>query len=88
MYLYLVKRTDDCGYDEYDGVVLRAKTKDRALEMATRRAETRSDLFPRLAQYEGFAVDGSNLTVACIGKAYRQHEDEDEGEVLSDFNAG
>lgn len=88
MYLYLVKRTDDCDYDEYDGVVLRAETWDRALELATRRIETRSDLFPIRPYYEGFAADGSNLTVVCIGKALRQHEDEGEGEVLSDFNAG
>lgn len=84
MYLYLVKRTDGCGYDEYDGVVLRAKTKDRALEIATRPCS----VFPEDASYEGFRLDGSNLTVTCIGKALRQHKDEGEGEVLASYNAG
>lgn len=80
MYLYLVKRVDDADYDEYDGAVLRAKTKDRALEIAT---GMNSDDMPR---YEGFRRDGSNLTVACIGAADARNEYE--GEVLSSFNAG
>ena len=88
MYLYLVKRTDDCGYDEYDGVVLRAETKDRAFAMATRKTEVCPDLFPNRPHYEGFALDGSNLTVECIGKAFEWPGHDREGEVLADFNAG
>ena len=84
MYLYLVKRTDWVNYVECGSVVIRAETKDRAFEIAT---NADSD-FPHRAFYQGFKLDGSNLTVTCIGKALRQHKDEGEGEVLASFNAG
>ena len=35
MKLYLVKRTDATNYDEYDGLVVRAESTERAARIAT-----------------------------------------------------
>lgn len=87
MYLFLVKRTEIADYDEYDGVILRAKTKERAFELATRPCDVCPCKCPCGAAYIGFRLDGSNLSIACIGKA-NPYMKSPEGEVLSSFNAG
>ena len=73
MNLYLVKRTDRPGWDEYDGIVVRAESEARAIEMATGADEYG-------IHYSGLAPH--NIEVTEISA------DGDEAVILSSFNAG
>jgi hypothetical protein len=73
MNLYLVKRTDSPGYDEYDGIVVRAESADRAEAIATN------------ANGIGMSYTGlgpHNIEVTEITT------DGDEAVILDSFNAG
>lgn len=75
MKLFLVKRTDNWDYDEYDGIVVRAESEERAVAIATSRDEKFG-----WANYEGMRAD--NVTVTEINR------DGDEEVVLASFHAG
>jgi hypothetical protein len=73
MKLFMVKRTDEPGWDEYDGIVVRAESEARAIEMATGYDE-------HGIGYTGLAPHNIEVTEIPIGG--------DEAVILSSFNAG
>jgi len=76
MKLWLIYRTDDVEYDEYDSAVVIAETEEQA-----------RSLFP---QSEYSKVDLKNVVAISIGKPDRKTEKKYavEGIVCSSFNAG
>lgn len=77
MNLYLIKRTDEHDYDEYDSILVRASDPARAVEMATATHESWDSPL-----YSGFKPDGSNLKVEEVRLRGP------EGLIIGSFNAG
>lgn len=78
--LYLVKRTDEVGYEEYDSMVVAASSEDEA---RTTHPDGRWD-----EEWAGwswvFISDIESLSVELIGTA----KDGLDGLILASFNAG
>ena len=74
--LYLIERTDEVGYDEYDAVIVNAPDEPTALAKAVEFAPERR--FSR-----SFKADGSNVRIREIIPSQ-----EDLGVILASFNAG
>lgn len=86
MNLYMITRTDEWDYDEYDSVVVVAEDSDQALSLVTERiTDDPNSFYYNRSGFSGFKVDGSNLVVDEIGIAT---QDTHSGVVLSSFNAG
>lgn len=73
MKLFLVKRTDESGYDEYDGLVVRAESADRAEAIATNANGIGMG-------YTGLGPHNIEVTEITV--------DGDEEVILDSFNAG
>ena len=73
--LYLLKRMDRVGYDEFDGFVISADTETEARDFAIQEAAD-----------EGDEVWSSQLDVSCTLLALNTKHDK--GIVLGSFNAG
>jgi hypothetical protein len=80
--LWLVNRTDECRYDEYDGIVVRAESEERAITLAC--GDTDPDVHPsfRRRPLRGFLEDGSNARVTELTI------ESDEEIILLSFRAG
>jgi len=76
MKLWLIYRTDDIDYDEYDSAVVMAETEEQA-----------RNLFP---QDFDSKVNLKNVVVECIGKSDKKTEKKYSslGIICSSFNAG
>lgn len=92
MKLWLVKRPDGNGYDEYDAFICAAKTEDAA-------RETHPDYGPGSWVGRGWDEDNSTLEDLCCGSwpvhpaavsvtCIADHTDLPAGVVLASFNAG
>ncbi|MFI2213007.1 hypothetical protein [Streptomyces sp. NPDC020141] len=83
MPLFKVSRTDQYDHDEYDAIIVRAETGERALACATARDEIEWKYCMReTAAFRGFRLDGSNLKVEEIGSSGET------GLILGSFHAG
>lgn len=71
-YIYLVKRTDEVGYDEYDSCVLIATSDENVLEMINRKKDEKI-----------YYWDNGKRTIELIGQTEKPC-----GEVLNSFCAG
>lgn len=86
MNLYLIERTDDWDYDEYDSVVVVAGDSEEALDMVTGRMnDDPNSYYYNRSSFPGFEMDGSNLVVRYIGDAVRDLES---GVIIQSFNEG
>jgi hypothetical protein len=65
MAFYLVTRTDDLDYNQYDGMIVRASGRKQALALVTRG--------PGDIPFAGFAKDGSNARVEKLEDG-REHK--------------
>jgi hypothetical protein len=75
MPLFLITRTDECGYDEFKAVLLRAADAEEAMTIATTGT-------PPFGDYNGFQADGGNL------KCEEVASDGPSGHVIGNFRAG
>ena len=73
--LYLLKRMDSVGYDEYDGFVVAADTETEARDFAAKESAD-----------EGAGVWNSQLDCSCTLLALSSKHSK--GIVLGSFNAG
>ena len=73
--IYLVTRTDDVGYDEYDSFVCYASTKEEALNMEPTGGPP---------EYHGFPWS-KDVTARLVGLTYQNVEN---SVILASFNAG
>lgn len=74
MKLWLVSRTDDISYDEYDSVVVAADTEEEAREISPNGSDWGWRVNPKV----------STLTVEYLGTTNRKIS----GVILASFNAG
>ena len=74
MKIYLVTRTDDYGYDEYDSAVVIEKTPKKAMEFCEKYFNICEKYFNK-----------GKMTCELIGTATRKQK---AGSVLASFNAG
>jgi hypothetical protein len=83
MPLYRADRTDNVGWDEHDGLVVRATSEDAARALVTKLADpdrrSEVDLNDWLS---GFNVDGSNWELELVPTRGTAEV------ILSSFNAG
>lgn len=89
MNLYLVSRTDDIGYDEYDAFVCAAESEEQARKMLPFdeelvREETEENI-RNLTIWE-WTNDLNNIEVTHIGKADEKYTKPTV--ILASFNAG
>lgn len=80
MKLYLVARTDDVGYDEYDSFVCAAQSEDGARNMT-----------PYIGSPEPWVIDTSQLKVQYLGITDPRSDFDADYKpriILASFNAG
>lgn len=79
MNLYLIKRTDKIGWDEWDSIVVAAKTPKDAIKIhPSGRVVGWNEIF------SGWTNNPKNVKVTLIGEA----EQKEPGVILASFNAG
>jgi hypothetical protein len=80
MPIYNAWRTDEYGYDEHDGLVVRASSEEAARALVTKLAGP--DAKWDEGKLSGFAVDGSNWELELVPTRGPAEV------ILSSFNAG
>jgi hypothetical protein len=80
MPLYRADRTDNVGWDEHDGLVVRASSEDAARALVTKLAGPNAKWDE--GRLSGFNVDGSNWELELIPTRGTAEV------ILSSFNAG
>lgn len=83
MKLYLVSRTDDWGYDDYDSFVVAAKSEENALEYHPRGKDYLNEDDIKDRYYAGW-TSKENLKIECIGESNNLVEKV----IIYSFNAG
>ena len=85
MNLYLLRRTDTIGYDEYDAFVCAAESEDQARSMPPANEWLTSELLNSNIIWE-WTNDLNNIEVTHIGKADEKYTKPTV--ILASFNAG
>lgn len=85
MNLYLVSRTDDIGYDEYDAFVCAAESEEQARSMPPVKEWLTSELLNSNIIWE-WTNNLNNIKVEYIGKADEKYTKPTV--ILASFNAG
>ena len=81
MKLYLISRTDDWGYDEFDSFVVAAESEENAFKLYPAMKDSADDGF----KYSNYGwTFRENLKIECIGESYSKEEKV----IISSFNAG
>ena len=81
MKLYLISRTDDWSYDEYDSFVVAAESEESALEFSPRGHKPEEDGY---WHYSGWTTNREDIKIECIGESNSLIEKV----IISSFNAG
>ena len=86
MRLYLISRTDDIDYDEYDSFVVVAESEKSALEWHPNGQKINYSLDEEHIEYDYCHswTSKENLKIECIGESNSQEEKV----IISSFNAG
>lgn len=80
MFIYLVERVGEIGYDEYDSFVCIAVDENTAQNMYPDGDDNHWGYYSWISK-----DDIAELTVTCIGTA---HTDQQQAIILASFNAG
>ena len=90
MNLYLLRRTDTIGYDEYDAFVCAAENEEQALSLhpdgGTIEEFFAADGTHYIRNYDFEWYFGKHVVVECIGKADEKYTKPTV--ILASFNAG
>lgn len=86
MKLYLVTRTDDWSYDDYDSFLVAAENEASALSYHPNGQKLEDYLSKEdiMYGYYGGWTFKENLTIECIGESYSKEEKV----IIRSFNAG
>jgi len=88
MKIFLVQRTDDIDYDEFDSVIVVAEDEQQARETHPRGVEWDSEDECWAHGNSGWTYDISSLEVEFLGSYLGQVGPDRPGPIMGSFNAG